>query len=106
MVVDDMWTKKVSGNQHLSHTTTGWKISILWKDVSKTRETINNIKASYPLQLAEFAVDKGIQDEPAFKWWAPHSNQLINNVKTQHMKLKRRQKLVSNYQLVLLMLYG
>ena len=31
-------------------------------------ENLKDIKDSYPVQLAEYAVDNRISEEPAFKW--------------------------------------
>jgi hypothetical protein len=31
-----------------------------------------DLKESYPIEVAEFAVTQGIQDEPAFIWWVPY----------------------------------
>jgi hypothetical protein len=30
------------------------------------------MKQSYPVQVAEYAVANGIEDEPAFAWWTKH----------------------------------
>jgi hypothetical protein len=34
--------------------------------------TFANLKESYPIEMAEFAVTQGIHDEPAFIWWVPY----------------------------------
>ena len=34
---------------------------------------LNRLKQSLPLETAEFAVARGIENEPAFKWWVPYT---------------------------------
>ena len=43
---------------------------------------LTDIKDSYPVQLAEYAVANGIAHEPVFKWWVK-------------MVLKRRERIIS-----------
>lgn len=44
---------------------------IQWKDGSTTWNKLKDVKDSYPFQLAEFAIQQGFSDEPAFAWWIP-----------------------------------
>ena len=30
-----------------------------------------DVKESYPIELAEYAMVNGIENEPAFAWWVP-----------------------------------
>ena len=50
--------------------------------------SLKDIKDSYPVQLAEYAVANGIGDEPAFAWWVPFTlkkrNKIINKVKSKY----------------------
>ncbi len=50
-------------------TTKGWDICVEWHDGSSSWHPMNEIKNSFPLHLAEYAVKHSIQDEPDFKWW-------------------------------------
>ena len=43
-----------------------------WKDGSTSWERLADLKESYPIELAEYAVQQGIDHEPAFAWWAPY----------------------------------
>ena len=47
-------------------------------------------KASYPLQVAEYAVANNIEDEPALAWWSKvllsKRNQIISKVKLCYWK--------------------
>ena len=33
---------------------------------------LKDMKDSYPVDLADYAVTNKIQDEPAFAWWVPY----------------------------------
>jgi hypothetical protein len=61
-----MWSIAASGNWNMKRTTAGWELCIEWKNGSTTWETLSNIKNSYPIQLADYAVTHNIDDEPAF----------------------------------------
>ena len=43
-----------------------------WKNKSTSWERLADLKESYPIQVAEYAVAKGIDKEPAFAWWVPY----------------------------------
>ena len=49
--------------------TTGWQLLVKWKDRSMDWISLKDLKAANPLELAEYAVAKNINDEPAFDWW-------------------------------------
>ncbi len=51
--------------------TYGWMICCQWKDGSTTWESLNDLKESHPLEMAEYAVTQGIDHEPMFNWWVP-----------------------------------
>ena len=67
--VDDGYTVGRNGNLHPKITTQGWKLLCEWKDGSTEWIALKDIKDSYPLEIAEYAVANQIQEEPAFKWW-------------------------------------
>ena len=50
-------------------TTRGWEVFVSWKDGSSDWISLKDLKDSYPVQLAEYAIASGISDEPAFAWW-------------------------------------
>ncbi len=72
---------KVNGRQHVKKTTKGWKLCVKWKDESTSWETPADLKESFPIQVAEYAVCQSIDNEPAFAWWMPYilkkRNQII-----------------------------
>ena len=49
-----------------------------------------DLKESYPVQLIEYAVANGIEDEPAFKWWVPSTlkrrDRIISKVKAKYWR--------------------
>ena len=53
-------------------------------------DTLEDIYASNPLEIAKFAVACQLQDEPAFAWWVSNilktRNCIINKIKTQYWK--------------------
>jgi hypothetical protein len=53
-------------------TTKGWKLQVAWKDGTSSLVPLREMKDSYPLQTAEYAVANSLAKEPAFKWWIPH----------------------------------
>jgi hypothetical protein len=38
------------------------------------------MKDSYPFQVAEYAVEARISEEPVFAWWVPYSLQKRNRI--------------------------
>ena len=44
-----------------------------WSDGSTSWIDLKVLKESNPVDVAEFAVARGIQDEPAFAWWVPYT---------------------------------
>ena len=69
-------------------TTKGWEILFEWKDGSANCVALKDVKESYPVQLAEFAISKRIAEEPAFAWWAPFMmkkrNRILAKVKSKY----------------------
>jgi hypothetical protein len=57
-----------SGNVKLKITTQGWQLLMLWKDKLMSWVKLKDLKASNPVELAEYAVANWIAEEPAFKW--------------------------------------
>ena len=52
-------------------TTRGWRLLIEWKDGSTTWVPLADLKDSYPVQVADYAVSNNLSQEPAFRWWVP-----------------------------------
>jgi hypothetical protein len=55
-----------SGTRRWIETTMGWEVLVKWKDDSTTWIALKDMKESYPVQLAEYAVQAHMAEEPAF----------------------------------------
>ncbi len=64
-VRNDGWT-------YQKRNTVGWQICCQLKDGSLSWEKLSDLKESHPLETAKYAVNMGIDHEPAFNWWVPH----------------------------------
>ena len=60
-----------SGQKRRKTTTKGWDLLIRWKDGSETWTPLKDMKESYMVQTAEYAVQNRLHEEPAFAWWVP-----------------------------------
>ena len=69
-------------------TTKGWEILLQWKDGSSTWESLKDVKECYPVQMAEYALQKKISKEPAFAWWVPYvlkkKQRIVSKVKSKY----------------------
>lgn len=68
----DMYVRRGS-NTHIRRSTKGWRLCVEWKDGTTTWERLADLKESNPVEVADYAVAKGIDQEPAFIWWVPHT---------------------------------
>jgi hypothetical protein len=77
-----------SGNVKPKITTQGWQFFVLWKDKSMSWVNLKDLKASNPVELAEYAVANWIAEEPAFKLWVTNTlhkwNHIISKVKKKY----------------------
>ena len=60
---------------------------VRWKDGSSDWVALKDLKQSYPVQLAEYAIKVGIHHVPAFSWWIPH---VIKKRKRIILKIKSK----------------
>ena len=76
------------GVQRRKSTTRGWEILVEWKDGSTDWVLLKDLKESYPVELAHYAVNRSIQDEPAFAWWVPYvmkkEKRILQKVKSKY----------------------
>jgi hypothetical protein len=49
--------------------TKGWEMNVLWKDGLSDWVSLQDMKESFPIRTAEFAVMNKLVEEPAFAWW-------------------------------------
>ena len=69
----DKYVQTKNGRCHLRKTTKGWELLIKWKDKSESWIKLADMKESHPVEVAEYARARGIDKEPAFEWWVPHT---------------------------------
>ena len=65
----DKWVYNRHGRRRLRKTTTGWWFLVQWKDENETWMKLSEMKESYPIEMAKYAISRGIDDKPAFHWW-------------------------------------
>jgi hypothetical protein len=86
----DKWVVTARGQRRLRMSTAGWKLLIQWKDGSETWIPLKDMKESHPVETAEFARARGIDDEVAFAYWVPYTlrkrDVIISTIKS---RLKR-----------------
>ena len=84
----DAFIKMRTGTKRRRETTKGWEILIKWKDDSMNWVALKDVKESYPVQVAEFAISNCIAEEPAFAWWVPFMmkkrNRILAKVKSKY----------------------
>ena len=75
-------------NQKKRRTTEGWDLCIQWKDGSTHWLLLKDVKNGYPLETANYEIRNGIHEEPAFKWWVPHTlkkaKDILSKVKSNY----------------------
>ena len=54
--------------QFMRRSTAGWHLCVQWLDGSTSWQTLKDLKESYPLEVAEYAVTQGIENKPALNW--------------------------------------
>jgi Reverse transcriptase (RNA-dependent DNA polymerase) len=78
------------GSNAVRQTTKGWKLLVNWKDGTSDWVPLADLKESYPVQVAEYAVNNKIVAEPAFSLWVPHvlkkRERIIKKVKSRHLR--------------------
>jgi hypothetical protein len=89
MSVTEMFVD-VNGRLCIKQLTKGWLLSVKWKDGTSSWENLCDVKESYPVQCAEYAVARGIDKEPAFVWWVSYTlkkrDQIIAAAATRYHK--------------------
>lgn len=65
----DKYIKSKNGQNKLRKSTVGWKLLVEWNDSSRQWVDLRLLKESNPIEVAEYAKARGIDDEAAFAWW-------------------------------------
>jgi hypothetical protein len=88
--IADGTIRSANGSEKPKKTTRGWFLLVQWKDGSVSWEKLSDLKASNPVEVAEYAVANRLVEEPAFKWWVPYvmkrRNRIISKVKSRYWK--------------------
>lgn len=88
--MEDKYLITRTDQKKLRKTTQGWEFLVAWKDGTETWVRMVDLKESYPVELAEFVKARGLDSEPAFAWWVPHTirrrNVIISSVKARLKK--------------------
>ena len=92
-ISDGMITSR-NGNVKPKIMTKGWWLLVMWKDQSTSWVPLKDLKASNPVELAEYAVANHIAEEPAFKWWVSDTlrkqNHIISKVKKKYWRMTHK----------------
>ena len=84
----DAFITTKTGTKRRRETTKGWELLVEWKDGSTNWVSLKDIKESYPVEVAEFALATRISMEPAFAWWVPfvlkERNRILAKVKSKY----------------------
>ena len=76
------------GTKRRRETTIGWEVLTKWKDGSSNWIALKDAKDSYTVQLAEYAVQTRIAEEPALVLWVPYTlkkrNRIVAKVKSKY----------------------
>lgn len=86
------YTRDRNGNPRRKITTAGWHIKVRWKDGSTDELPLSVVKESNPIEMAEYAIVAGIQEEPAFKWWISHALRTRNRIIKKARVIKKTAK--------------
>jgi hypothetical protein len=78
--VEDKYLTTRSGQRRLRKTTQGWELLVAWKDGTESWVVLATLKYSYPVELAEYAKARGIDNKPAFAWWVPNTTRRRNSI--------------------------
>ena len=61
-----------NGTKQKVVTTKGWQLLVQWKDGTSSWVKLADLKESFPVKVADYARDNGIDSKPAFAWWTPY----------------------------------
>ena len=86
--LQDAFITTGTGTRRRRETTIGWELLAQWKDGGTNCMSLKDLKESYPVQTAVYAVVAKIAMEPAFAWWVLYTlkkrNQIISKVNSTY----------------------
>ena len=73
-------------------TTRGWDLKVEWSDGTCSWVPLSVMKESNPLECAQYAKSRKIEDEPAFAWWSPYVLKKVKAIvkATTHRKVCKK----------------
>ena len=85
------------GRRRLRKKAQGWWLLVKWKDQSKSWMRLADMKESYPIEMAEFAVSRGDDNKPASAWWVKHMLQkrdpFVSALRTRMSQTKHKYRI-------------
>ena len=85
---EDAIIMQKNGVPKRAKTTKGYQLFVQWKDGSGNWVSLKDLKDSYPVQLAEYAVQAKIHDMPTFAWWVQYTLKkrgvIMSKIKSKH----------------------
>ena len=69
----DKYVMTKSNQRRMRKSTVGWKLLVQFKNGTEEWIPLKLMKESNPVEVAEFAVARGIDEEPAFAYWVPYT---------------------------------
>ena len=60
-------------NKKPKRTTAGWHLKVEFANGDTEWVALKDVKGSNPIELADYAQNHGLLEEPAFAWWAPYT---------------------------------
>jgi hypothetical protein len=87
---EDAYRTLSNGSRVPKKSTAGWDFEIKWKDGTTSWLPLKELKETNSVEVAQYARDNQIIEEPAFAWWAPHylkkMKRLIKLSKSRHIR--------------------
>ena len=84
------WATLSSGAKKRVITKKDWEVLVDFKDGSSAWLSLSFVIETNPVELAEYAMSRDIQTEPAFAWWVTHTlmkrTRIINKLRVRSYK--------------------
>jgi hypothetical protein len=74
--------------------TRGWLLEVQWKDGSTTWETLSLLKDSNPIEVAQYAVENQLEQDPAFAHWV----NIVLRSKDRVIQMARKRRMYNRFQ--------
>jgi len=83
-----------AGRKLPRQTTKGWQFLCQWNDGTTSWHPLKDVQESHLLQVAQYATNNGLAEEPAFAWWIPHTvkkwDRIIKAMKKQYFRIQQK----------------